>query len=110
MADDAEEEPDEKNPFALDAEPLNEASYADDPKKTLRGWFEREGLDLEYECTEKGYATFHCTVSLPLEEGTVVAEATVKGKKKEAVAQCALEACRLLDRRGVLRQSNHESR
>ena len=53
---------------------------------------------LYFSCVEKGYATFHCTVSLPLEEhegGPVNAEATVKGgKKKEAVVQCALEACR----------------
>ncbi len=33
-----------ENPFALAEAPQNEDLYIDDPKKALRGYFEREGM------------------------------------------------------------------
>ncbi|GAB6031709.1 hypothetical protein CHUAL_009458 [Chamberlinius hualienensis] len=109
MGDDAEEdESNDINPFALENDNVNDESYFDDPKKTLRGWFEREGYDLQYNVEEIGQAHFLCKVNLPLDNaisGSVIAEAKVKGKKKEAVIACALEACRILDKHGALRQA-----
>ena len=44
--------------------------------------FDREGYDLEYDVTEKGYAQFLCKIDLPVDSPSGVsttAEALVKG-------------------------------
>jgi len=60
LADDAEEESDmRENPFAINFEA---SDSFDNPKKTLRSWFDREGFDLEYDCREKAPGQFVCRI------------------------------------------------
>lgn len=115
MGEDAVEEPAYPADFG-DVEKESEQHHFKDPKKTLRGFFEREGLELEYDVEEKGPGharVYHCKVKLPIDGPSgepLYAEAAVAGRKKEAVLECAQEACRMLDAAGLLRQSSHESR
>ena len=54
---------------------------------------------------ERVFVTF-CRLPIDTLSGEpVYAEAAVRGKKKEAVVQCALNACRMLDAEDILRES-----
>ncbi|CAC5356280.1 Kanadaptin [Mytilus coruscus] len=113
MADDAIEDESTNTP-SEEIKLENEELYIDDPKKALKGFYEREGYEEpEYIVTDGGSGKYKCAVELPVDGPNgepVIAEAIVSGKKKEAVLQCALEGCRILDRMNLLRASTHESR
>ena len=49
-----------------------------------------------------------CRVPIDTPSGEpVVVEVTQTGSRKDAVVACALEACRVLDRHGLLRKATH---
>ncbi|NXY89381.1 NADAP protein, partial [Alcedo cyanopectus] len=107
LGEDAEEDEVEENPIAMDFQDVQDAFYIKDPRKALQGFFDREGEELEYEYDDRGRNSWLCRIKLPVDDASgkqLVAEVLHSGKKKEAMIQCALEACRLLDARGVLRQ------
>ncbi|NXW25802.1 NADAP protein, partial [Circaetus pectoralis] len=107
LGEDAEEDGVEENPIAIDFQDVQDAFYMKDPRKALQGFFDREGEELEYEYDDRGHNSWVCKIKLPVDDASgkqLVAEVLHSGKKKEAMIQCALEACRLLDARGVLRQ------
>ncbi|NXO95408.1 NADAP protein, partial [Certhia brachydactyla] len=107
LGEDAEEDDVEENPIAVDFQDVQDAFYMKDPRKALQGFFDREGEELEYEYDDRGHNSWLCRIKLPVDDASgkqLVAEVLHSGKKKEAMIQCALEACRLLDARGVLRQ------
>uniref|UniRef100_H3A567 Solute carrier family 4 member 1 adaptor protein n=1 Tax=Latimeria chalumnae TaxID=7897 RepID=H3A567_LATCH len=111
IGDDAVDDEADENPFAMEYLEEREASYMKDPKKALQGFYDREGEELEYEYDSRGPGIWLCRVRLPVEDlfgKPLVAEVVHAGRKKEAMIQCALEACRILDSRGVLRQEAGE--
>uniref|UniRef100_H3DN53 Solute carrier family 4 member 1 adaptor protein n=1 Tax=Tetraodon nigroviridis TaxID=99883 RepID=H3DN53_TETNG len=102
-----EEDDNEENPFSTEFLEDQEAAYLKDPKKALQGFYDREGEELEFEYEDKGRGSWLCRIKLPVDDALgrqLVAEVTHTGKKKEAAIQCCLDACRMLEARGLLRQ------
>ncbi|XP_068436528.1 kanadaptin [Clinocottus analis] len=102
-----DEDENEENPFSTEFQEDQEAAYLKDPKKALQGFYDREGEELEFEYEDQSHGTWLCRIKLPVDDAAgrqLVAEATHTGKKKDTAVQCCLEACRMLEARGLLRQ------
>ncbi|UJR31658.1 hypothetical protein I4U23_019139 [Adineta vaga] len=96
-----------------DNDTKKEPFYLKDPKRTLTTFFEREGAELVYDVEDHQFGTYSCTIKLPIvdEYGRAIqAECEKKQcKRKEIIHECVLEACRILDDHGVLREGTSAS-
>lgn len=96
-----------------ESESNKEPFYMKDPKRALTAFFEREGAELVYDVEDHQFGSYRCTIKLPLvdEYGrSVQAECEQKHcKRKEIIQQCIIEACRILDEHGVLREGTAAS-
>ncbi|CAI4222266.1 unnamed protein product [Auanema sp. JU1783] len=110
---------DDASAYVLDGhlEEDGEAYYVNDPKRALSKFFDREGFEMKFEYSESGAGHTHkwtCSIELPIEIAGVdracVAQITTNTNKKDAAEQCALEACKILDKHGVLRGTNAKAR
>ncbi|CAF0714776.1 unnamed protein product [Adineta steineri] len=95
------------------SEAKKEPFYLKDPKRTLTAFFEREGAELVYDVEDHQFGSYSCTIKLPIvdEYGrSIQAECEKKHcKRKEIIQECILEACRILDDQGVLREGTAAS-
>ncbi|XP_039254169.2 kanadaptin-like [Styela clava] len=114
-SDEEEEEEiegDEKadHPDAILVHVKKDPFYMKDPVKALTTLYEREKMELDFECSERRSGHWHVSLCLPI-DGTggkpVYAEVNATGKKKDAIRQCALEACRTLERHGLFHHKGH---
>ena len=65
-------------------------------------------MEVDFECFERRPGQWNVRLELPIDTPSgkaVVADVSITGKKKEAMNNCALEACRLLDKYGMFKQS-----
>ncbi|CAF3751881.1 unnamed protein product [Rotaria socialis] len=96
-----------------DGNKKKEPFYLKEPKRTLTAFFEREGAELTYDVEDRQFGSFRCTIKLPIvdEYGRAVqAECEQKHcKRKEIIQECIIEACRILDDHGVLREGTAAS-
>jgi len=103
------DEPVEENEDGSKKEPY----YLKDPKRALTAFFEREGAELSYDVEDHQFGSYRCTIKLPIvdEYGNAIqAECEQKHcKRKEIINQCIVEACRILDEHGVLREGTSAS-
>ena len=84
------------------------APYEAEPKKYLRAWFERYNVDCHFEVEEEGPShakTYTARVKLPVddEDGSPAYGNGCAGKRRDAERDAALDACRKLEKKNLLR-------
>ena len=92
------------------ADDQTDAFYMKDPKKFLRDWFDARGLSLEFDVVEEGFGKdkeYRANIRLPMDFGIEEMSATgTAPRKRDAEVAAAIDACRRLDRLGILRDED----
>lgn len=71
--------------------------YQNNPEKALKEWFDNEGHDFSFRTEQPNGNQFVCTINIPLDDQDFTISSEVQGKKRDAVEQICLTACKLLD-------------
>ena len=98
------EDIDDDNQMKLHGKTIPVAIYSKDPKGVLSNWFDQQGYDLNIEFSQvviQGDHGFIATLQMPVELLSFEAQGK-GGKKKEAEIDVCLVACRKLDEKGLL--------
>lgn len=111
--DEEQEEGDDKadHPDAILVHVKKDPFYMKDPVKALTNLYEREKMELDFECTERRSGHWHVRLCLPIDGAggkPVYSEVNATGKKKDTIRQCALEACRTLERHGLFHHKDQQ--
>lgn len=75
----------------------NFKTFANDPQKALREWFENEGHEFGMRIDQPGENQFVCKLDLPIGEHDFTITSEIHNKRKDAIDEVCLASCRMLD-------------
>lgn len=77
-------------------ESKNEHAFSGNPVKCAQDWFEKEGLEFEFEVSHNNN-NFRCKINVNIGGRDFPVHSDPQAKKKDSINQACLRSCRLLD-------------
>lgn len=71
--------------------------YQNNPEKTLKEWFDIEGHNFEFKTEQPSDNQYICTIDIPIDDQDFTISSEIHSRKRDAVEQICLTACKLLD-------------